>query len=73
MGISKDARARLFSCHNVGEKSDVWICRQAIPAAVARSVEDYFVNALGTDGGLGGGDSSADYVYAYRKIPQTNS
>lgn len=72
VGISKDARDRLFNEHKVREKGDWWIFRTASSSQVAREIEDYFVNTLGTDGATGGGDEAADKVYAYKKAPHTN-
>lgn len=72
VGISKDARNRLFNEHGVSEDGDGWIYCQANSSNAAREVEDYFVNTLGTDGGTGGGDDESDMVYAYRKENHTN-
>jgi len=72
VGISKDAKDRLFNEHNIREKKDAWIFRIASSSQVARDIEEYFVNALGTDGGGGGGDISSDMVYAYKKCAHTN-
>jgi hypothetical protein len=72
VGIARDARDRLFNGHGVHQRADAWIYRQASSSDAARDVEDYLVNTLGTDGGPGGGDSSTDMVYAYKKSPRTN-
>lgn len=72
VGISDNARKRLFDDHNVDEDSDLWIYRTASSATVARRVEDYFVNELGTDGGTGGGDENSNQVYAYKKNSHTD-
>jgi hypothetical protein len=72
VGVSNDGRDRLFNGHRVRENGDWWIYRQATSSQAARDVEDYFVNTLGTDGGLGGGDYTADKVYAYKKAAHTN-
>ena len=72
VGISKDARDRLFNGHGVKEKKDVWIYSKASSSQTAREIEDYFVNTLGTDGGAGGGDETSDMVYAYKKARHTN-
>lgn len=72
VGITADPRTRLFEGHAVDEKSDAWIYKQAYNSAAARRVEAYFVDTLGTDGGPGGGDEDADYVYAYKKQAHTN-
>lgn len=70
--MSKDPRDRLFNGHGVKEKGYGWIYCQAFSSDAARRVEDYFVNTLGTDGDVGGGDKDADYVYAYKKRSYTN-
>ena len=72
VGISKDARDRLFSGHKVKEKDGWWIHKQASSTQIAREIEDYFVNTLGTNGGPGGGDEDADMVYAYKKENYTD-
>lgn len=68
VGISEDAKDRLFNEHNVEEW---WIFRQASSSQVAREIESYFVNILGTDGGAGGGGENTDMVYAYKKAANT--
>jgi hypothetical protein len=72
VGISKNARNRLFNEHSVKENGDWWIFRQATSSSVARDVEAHFVNTLGADGGTGGGDHTADLVYGYMKARHTN-
>lgn len=72
VGISKDARDRLLSGHKVKEKNAWRIHMQASSTQIAREIEDYFVNTLGTDGGPGGGDEDADMVYAYKKESYTD-
>lgn len=71
VGISKNARDRLNQ-HGVPEKNAWFISRQCGSSSIAREIEDYFVNTLGTDGGPGGGDETADMVYAYKKTANTN-
>ena len=71
VGIAKDPRDRLFNGHGVQEKGDWWIFRQAESSGAARSVESHFVNALGTDGGTGGGLPDSTFVYAYKKTAHT--
>lgn len=72
VGVSKNPKNRLFNDHKVDEKVDSWIYLRAFSSDAARNVEDYFVNTLGTDGDVGGGDEDADYVYAYKKNTHTN-
>lgn len=72
VGISKDAKDRLFNGHNIREKKVAWIFRTAKSSQVAIEVEEYFVNTHGTDGSTGGGDNTSDMVYAYKKARHTN-
>jgi hypothetical protein len=71
VGISSDPRKRLFQEHGVNEKMDSWIIRTATSSTIARAIESYFVNEIGTDGGTGGGDYSSCSVYAYKKNAHT--
>jgi hypothetical protein len=72
VGISKNAKDRLFNGHGVREKSDAWIYRTAGSSQTAREIEEYFINIIGTDGSSGGGDDTSDMVYAYKKAAHTN-
>jgi len=72
VGISKDAPDRLFKDHKVKEKNAWWIHSQASSTQIAREIEEYFVNILGTDGRPGGGDEDANMVYAYKKENYTD-
>lgn len=72
VGISKDASDRLFNGHSVDKKVDGWIYRTASSSTVARAVEKHFCRELGTDGDCGGGDASANQVYAYKKSTRTD-
>ncbi len=67
VGISEDPESRL---QQHGSKN-AWIYREATSNEVARRIEKYFVEVLGTDGGSGGGDEYSDYVYAYKKNSHT--
>lgn len=71
VGIAEDPRERLFEEHNVDKDEDFWIYRECEDSDAARSVEDYFINVLGTDGETGGGDENTVYVYAYKKTPHS--
>lgn len=71
VGVSKDAEDRLFNGHQVQKEKDAWIYKPATSSTVARDVESHFLG-LGCDGGPGGGDETAIYVYAYKKAAHTN-
>lgn len=66
VGIAASPRDRLFDDHNVREKGDAWIFREATSSTVAREVETYFINVKGMQGGPGGGDVNSRFVYAYK-------
>jgi hypothetical protein len=71
IGISKEPRIRLFNGHGVHERGDLWIYRTAQTYEAARDIESYFVNSLGTEGGIGEGGQDSHHVYAYKKSPHT--
>jgi len=70
-GIASDPEDRLFNEHNVPRKDSWWIYRECQDNDDARVVEAALIK-LGCDGGLGGGDESTIYVYAYLKTDVTN-
>ena len=65
VGVTADPKRRLFMDHKVNEKDDPWIFGPASSHTVAREVERHFL-VKGCKGAAGGGDSAAEYVYAYR-------
>lgn len=70
VGITSNVQQRLHVEHNVPKRGGGghWIYRTAGTAAIAREVEQYFIEK-GMDGG-GGGSRTARIVYAYKKIPR---
>lgn len=70
-GITEDIDNRLFGDHNVPRKDHWRIHRKASSADAARKVEKALLK-YGCDGGSGGGDDDAIYVYAYKKTHVTN-
>ncbi len=72
VGIASDVQDRLFSDHRVNKENDKWVYRKAASATVARRIERYFIDTVGTDGGPGGGGETSCFVYAYRKDDHTN-
>lgn len=69
-GITADPRGRLFSGHRVQEVGGLWIYADAGSELLAREAE-YLLLLQGCQGGCGGGDRSARYVYAYVITPLT--
>lgn len=71
VGVASDPESRLFDDHGVSREG-FWIYRECENSDVAREIEEYFINVVGTDGGSGGGDNTTKYVYAYKKTISTN-
>jgi len=71
VGTSRHPRRRLFDEHRVAREGGWWMFKRAASPAVAHDVKDHFVRVVGTDGWADGGESEADYVYAYRKNAET--
>lgn len=71
VGIATNAKDRLFSDHNVSEKSGAWAFSEADTSAIAREVEQEFVD-MGLDGGGGGGGAATKTVYVYIKTANTD-
>jgi len=70
VGISNNARRRLFQEHHVKEKGSWWIYRTADSSCIAREVEQHYLS-LGMRGGDGGGDETSMMVYCYAISPTT--
>jgi hypothetical protein len=66
VGITDDARRRLFDEHQVHYQDHAWIYRSAASEEEAQRVEEYFIE-YGLDGGRGGKRPGSTMVYAYRK------
>ncbi len=71
VGISDNAKERLFKDHGVAERTGPWIFRIATSAESARKIKAFFVDQLGTQGEKGGGDDASVMVYAYRTRQET--
>ncbi|EKN07561.1 hypothetical protein [Parabacteroides johnsonii] len=69
IGITNDARRRLFEEHHVLQNS-WWIYRTATSVEEARRVERYFLD-MGMRGGDGGGNETSTVVYCYAVTPKT--
>ncbi len=70
VGIASDPKQRLFNDHNVDEQNGKWAYSPAINEAHARSAEK-ILHDKGFDGGIGGGDQTTIWVYAYKKTSST--
>jgi hypothetical protein len=72
VGISSEPKARMFMKHGVRKAGDAWILVRAETHEVARRVRLYLTKKLSLVRGSGLKDPKADFVYAYRKSPNTN-
>jgi hypothetical protein len=63
-GIASAWEYRLFDEHQVPREDHWWVACQCYDNESARNVEKALIE-LGCDGGVGGGDDTTVYVYAY--------
>jgi len=70
-GITSDWEDRLFNEHQVSRQNSWWVALQCYDNESARNVEKALLEQ-GCDGGVGGGDETTVYVYAYLKSAVTN-
>jgi len=71
VGITADIEQRVFGAHRVPREKYWRIHRRAISSSEARAAEKALLN-WGCDGGDGGGNETAVFVYAYLKTSRTN-
>jgi len=70
VGLAENPEIELIA-HGVNLDLDRYIYLPATCMEDARSVEQYFVTRLGTDGDIGGRDEKALTIYAYKKTKST--
>ena len=70
IGVSKNARKRLFEEHHVDMDSSWWIYVTAESACVAKKVEKHFLD-LGMRGSNVDEDETSNMVYCYVVTPTT--
>lgn len=70
VGITNDLNNRLVNGHNVDDTVPCIWSTNPLHTNIIRAIEKYFLDK-GTKGGPGGGDESAQYVYAYLITPKT--
>jgi hypothetical protein len=72
VGVADDPQSTLFEGHGVDGEKDPWLYKQALTFQAARTVQDYFVTRLKTDGvPVIDGDENCDCVYVYKKSERT--
>ena len=72
VGVSSAPKIALFEHHGVNKEEDPWLYKQALTFPAVQTVQNYFVQRLGTDGLLiNNGDEDTDCVYIYKKSSKT--
>lgn len=71
VGITEDVDQRVFVDHRVPKENHWRAHRKAVSSNAARAAEKNLLK-WGCDGGAGGGDNDAVFVYAYLKTTRTN-
>ena len=72
VGVSADPRQTMFKQHSVDQEDDIWLYKQALTFAACKTVQQYFLNTLNTDGdAVHHGDEDTDCVYLYKKSERT--
>jgi hypothetical protein len=82
VGVTGDARKRLFRDHGIREKNDAWFYARAVSSSAAREVRRRVMESLGIENdddavemahptAPGLLSALSDIVYAYKKGPHT--
>lgn len=72
VGISSDPKYSMFQEHSVHKDDDIWLYKQALTFAACKTVQNYFLEILKTDGeAVIEGNEDTDCVYLYKKSDRT--
>ena len=72
VGVADDPQRALFEIHGLDRDRDPWLYKQLLTFQAARTVQDYFLGRLKTDGvPVLDGDENCDCVYVYKKSERT--
>jgi len=72
VGISPDPKNTMFEEHSVHKDDDIWLYKQALTFTACKTVQNYFLEILNTDGNaVIDGDEDTDCVYLYKKSDRT--
>ena len=72
VGVAADPVATMTDEHCVDKSDDIWIYKQALTFQACRTVQQYFLEKLNTDGTpLKSGSGDTDCVYMFRKSSRT--
>ncbi len=73
VGISADPKKTMFEEHRVHQDNDIWLYKQALTFTACKTIQDYFLQILKTDGiAITEGDEDTDCVYLYKKSERTD-
>lgn len=72
VGISSDPKKTMLEQHQVDEKKDIWLYRQAVSFTACRTIQKYFLEHLKTDGlPILEGNEDTDCIYLFKKSERT--
>lgn len=72
VGVAADPVGTMTSEHTVDRDDDIWIYKQALTFQACRTVQQYFIDKLNTDGTpVTAGTADTDCVYMFRKSQRT--
>jgi hypothetical protein len=69
VGTASDWHCPVLEAHQIEDKDDALICREAYTAASARAVRDYFVTQCDVALGNSRASEEGKLVYVYRELP----
>ncbi len=73
VGVSGEPLKTMKGDHSVDEERDIWLYKQALTFSACRTVQNYFLNQLKTDGtAVSAGGEGDDCVYLYKKSERTS-
>ena len=73
VGIAADPKITMFEKHSVHQNDGIWLYKQALTFTACKTIEDYFLDILNTDGkAVAEGDEGTDCVYLYKKSERTS-
>ncbi len=72
VGIAADPLSTMTAQHGVDREADIWIYKQALTFHACRTVQDYFLEKLNTDGvRVTKAREDMDCVYMFKKSART--
>ncbi|MDW3094565.1 MAG: hypothetical protein R8G33_02710 [Gammaproteobacteria bacterium] len=73
VGVSADPKNEMFNQHHVDKEDDIWLYKQALTFKACKTVQEYFLEKLNTDGkSVINGTEDTDCVFLYKKSNRTS-